>query len=302
VGLGATAIASASYYASLEYAQSRLQGRKLDSKDPRSKQIPIISHADVKRMLLFQRAVVEGALSLILQCSLYEDLQHTVSGEEKEHYHLLLDLLTPVAKSYPAEMGILSTSQSIQIFGGYGYCEDFPVEQHFRDMRIHTIHEGTTGIQAMDLLGRKITMKNGKAFFLYLDQVRKIITEARLNPDLEKMGAELDDALKLLENVTSHLMVQAQVKGPDVMLADAVLYLELFGIITIAWQWMVQALAVQSAMAKTTSKADAAFYQGKLYTCRYFFAYELPKISGLANRLKGEDPLTLAMPIEYFAD
>lgn len=302
VGLGATAIASAAYYAALDYTQNRLQGRKLSSKDPLSAQIPLIEHADIKRMLLFQRAVVEGSMSLILQCSFYEDMQHVCPAEEKERYHLLLDLLTPVAKSYPAEMGILSTSQSIQCFGGYGYCEDFPVEQHFRDMRIHTIHEGTTGIQGMDLLGRKLVMHNGKAFFLFLEEVRKTIAETRLNKNLEKQGSELEDALACLEKVTSHLMVQAQTKGPETMLADAVLFLELFGIITMAWQWLVQALVVQAALAGKLSKADQAFYEGKHYTCRYFFAYELPKIKGLAQRLTDEDPLTLTMPAGCFAD
>lgn len=302
VGLGATAIASAAYYSALDYTQNRLQGRKLTAKDPLSVQIPIIEHADVKRMLLFQRAVVEGSLSLILQCSYYEDMQHVAEGEEKERCHLLLDLLTPVAKSYPAEMGILSTSQSIQCFGGYGYCEDFPVEQHFRDMRIHTIHEGTTGIQGMDLLGRKLVMNNGKAFFLYLEEIRKTLNEARSVSGLERQAAAMEEALKCLEQVTSHLMVLAQSKGPETMLADAVLYLEIFGIVTMAWQWLVQALVAQTCLSKATAKADQAFYQGKLYTFRYFFAYELPKIKGLAQRLTDEDPLTLDMPTAFFGD
>jgi butyryl-CoA dehydrogenase len=253
-------------------------------------------------MLLFQRSVVEGALSLILQCSYYEDMQHMAEGEEKENCHLLLDLLTPVAKSYPSEMGILTTSQSIQCFGGYGYCEDFPVEQHFRDMRIHTIHEGTTGIQAMDLLGRKLVMNNGKAFFLYLAEVRKAITEARAVAGLEKQAAALDEALKQLEQVTSHLMVLAQTMGPEAMLADAVLYLEMFGIVTIAWQWLVQALHASAGLSGSPSKSDQAFYQGKLYAFRYFFGYELPKIKGLAERLTDGDPLTVEMPATCFAD
>ncbi len=302
VGLGATAIASAAYYSALDYTRNRLQGRRLLSKDPLSAQIPIIEHADVKRMLLFQRAVVEGSLALILQCSFYEDMQHVAEGDDKERFHLLLDLLTPVAKSYPAEMGILSTSQSIQCFGGYGYCEDFPVEQHFRDMRIHTIHEGTTGIQGMDLLGRKLVMNNGKAFFLFLAEVRKTVNEAKSVSGLERQSAALEDALKTLEQVSGHLIALAQTQGPETMLADAVLYLELFGTVTMAWQWLTQALTASAALVKDPSKSDQAFYQGKLYTCRYFFAYELPKIKGLAQRLTDEDPLTLSMPSECFGD
>ena len=154
VGIGAAAIASAAYYAALDYCRIRQQGRKVSRKDPKQPQVPIIEHADVKRMLLFQRAVTEGSLSLLLQCSQYEDLERVSSGTDREKYSLLLDLLTPVAKSYPSEMGILSVSQGLQCLGGSGYCNDYPLEQYYRDARIHPIHEGTTGIQGIDLLGR----------------------------------------------------------------------------------------------------------------------------------------------------
>ena len=159
VGMGATAMATAAYYASLEYTKSRCQGRKLGQKDPNLPPVPIIEHADVKRMLLFQRAVVEGALSLVMQCSKYVDLQKVTAGEEKEKFNLLLEILTPIAKSYPSEMGNISISQGLQCLGGSGYCDDYPLEQYYRDCRIHPIHEGTTGIQAMDLLGRKVVHK-----------------------------------------------------------------------------------------------------------------------------------------------
>ncbi len=301
VGLGATAIASAAYYAALDYTENRVQGRKIGGKDPKSEQIPIIEHSDVKRMLLFQKSIVEGSLSLILQCCKYEDMQKTASEEDKNKYFLLLDLLTPVAKSYPSEMGIESVSQSIQCFGGYGYCDDFPVEQHFRDMRIHPIHEGTTGIQGMDLLGRKLVMHNGKAFFLYLEEVRKTINNVS-NSDLKPLALKLEEALKKLEHVTSHLMVLAQTKGPDVFLADSVLYLELFSIVTIAWQWMEQGVTAKEALAKDLSKSEISFYEGKIYATRFFFAYELPKIEGLLVRLTDNDPLTIEMTAKHFTD
>ncbi|HNT91082.1 MAG TPA: acyl-CoA dehydrogenase family protein, partial [Smithellaceae bacterium] len=159
VGLGAACISSAAYYASLEYAKERPQGRKLSAKDPLSPQVSIIEHPDIHRMLLFQKAIIEGSLSLLMQCSFYHDMEKVTETEEHENYNLLLELLTPVAKTYPSEMGIFSCSQAIQILGGYGYCDEFPVEQFYRDVRIHTIHEGTTGIQGMDLLGRKMMMK-----------------------------------------------------------------------------------------------------------------------------------------------
>ncbi|MBW1775871.1 MAG: acyl-CoA dehydrogenase family protein, partial [Deltaproteobacteria bacterium] len=147
VGLGAAAIASAAYYASLEYARERPQGRRLSVKDPTLPPVPIIEHPDVKRMLLSQRAIVEGSLSLIFQCCEYSDMIRVSDGEEKERFGLLIDLLTPAAKTYPSEMGIVSVSQGLQCLGGYGYCDEFPLEQFYRDARIHPIHEGTTGIQ-----------------------------------------------------------------------------------------------------------------------------------------------------------
>ena len=153
VGMGAASIASAAYYASLEYAKERPQGRKLSSKDPLSPQVPIIEHPDIKRMLLFQKAVVEGSFSLLMQCGLYHDLEKVTEGEEQENYNILQEVLIPVCKSYPAEMGILSCSQGLQILGGYGYCDEFPLEQFYRDARIHPLHEGTTGITALSRRG-----------------------------------------------------------------------------------------------------------------------------------------------------
>lgn len=302
VGLGAASIASAAYYAALDYVKTRLQGRALTSKDPLSPQLAIINHADIKRMLLFQRSVFEGAFALILQCSRYEDMCQVVVDEEKDKFHLLLDLLTPVAKSFPAEMGILATSQSIQCFGGYGYCEDFPVEQHFRDMRIHTIHEGTTGIQAMDLLGRKAIMKNGRAMALYLEEVNLAISAARGCIKLQPLADQLEGALKLLQEVTVHLVGIAMGGKPDVFLADASLYLELFGTVAVGWQWLLMATAASKALEKSLSKSEISFYEGKLFTCRYFFAYELVKISPLAKRLTDSDPITMEIETRHFND
>jgi len=302
VGLGAASIASAAYYAALHYCKQRPQGRRLTDKDPASPQIAIIEHADVKRMLLFQRAVVEGSFSLLMQCSQYEDMTRVALPEEKSRYRLLLELLTPVAKTYASEMGILSTSQSIQCFGGYGYCQDFPVEQHFRDMRIHPIHEGTTGIQGMDLLGRKVVMENGKAFAFFLEEVQCAMHSARKFPALLSMVNQLDKAIQQLQDVTYQLVDIAHKKGPEIFLADATLYLEFFGIVTVAWQWLLQSVSVQKARAGELSTAEADFYQGKLFTARYYFAYELPKISGLVQRLTDGDPITVEMKSCYFSD
>jgi alkylation response protein AidB-like acyl-CoA dehydrogenase len=302
VGMGAAGIASAAYYASLEYAKERPQGRKVTSKDPAQPQIPIIQHPDIKRMLLFQRSVVEGSIALILQCAKYADLGRVLEGEQKEKNELLLDLLTPVAKTYPSEMGILSVSAGVQILGGYGYCDEFPLEQYYRDVRIHPIHEGTTGIQGITLLGRNVTMKKGQAFKHFLDEVHDTIKKAEEVPELKPYAAELKEAAEKLTKVTLHLMGIAQSKGADVFLADSTLYLELFGIVSIAWQWLLQGLSIQKALKQNPTGAEGDFYRGKDYTFRYFFRYELPKIEGLSKRLMDADGLTVHMPENCFTD
>lgn len=302
VGMGAASIASAAYYASLEYAKERPQGRKLSSKDPLSPQVPIIEHPDIKRMLLFQKAVVEGAMSLLMQCGLYHDMEKVTEGEERENYNILQEVLIPVCKSYPAEMGILSCSQGLQILGGYGYCDEFPLEQYYRDVRIHPLHEGTTGIQGIDILGRKMTMKKGKGLQLYLAEVRKTITFASEDAALKPYAQALEAALEKLENVTAHLVGISAQGSQELFLADATLFLEFFGIIAIAWQWLLQAATAKKTLAGNVLDADVNFYQGKIFTCRYFFGYELPKIEGLAVRLTHGDGLTLAMKNEYFDD
>jgi alkylation response protein AidB-like acyl-CoA dehydrogenase len=300
VGMSAAAIASAAYYASLQYARERPQGRRLAAKDPTLPQVNIIEHADVKRMLLFQRAVVEGSFSLLLQCCVYADRARVLTGEAKERNELLLDLLTPVAKTYPSEMGVLSVSQGLQILGGYGYCDEFPLELFYRDARIHPIHEGTTGIHGLDLLGRKMTMKGGKAAKHYLQEVEQTITQAREVATLAPYAARLQEALEKLKDVTARLVQISQEKGPEYFLADATLYLEFFGIIAVAWQWLVQALVARKALEKELSEDENNFYQGKFQTFLYFFHFELPKIEGLVQRLVEGDGLTVEMKAELF--
>jgi alkylation response protein AidB-like acyl-CoA dehydrogenase len=302
VGLGAAGIASSAYYAALDYCKDRPQGRRLSDKDPSKPQVPIIEHADVKRMLLFQRAIVEGSLSLLFQCARYADMEIVLSGEDKERCSLLLDLLTPVAKSYPSEMCILSVSQALQCLGGYGYCDEFPVEQHYRDVRIHPIHEGTTGIQGQDLLGRKVRIQDGRAFELFLEQVQETTTAAHAISELKPYAAALENAVASLKQVTAHLLDVAAKQDPELFLADATLYLEFFGIISVAWQWLLQGITIQKGLEKSPSDSEADFLQGKLHTMRFFFAYELPKIRALAETLQKGDGLTVKMKTNHFSD
>jgi alkylation response protein AidB-like acyl-CoA dehydrogenase len=302
VGMGAAGMATAAYYASLDYASLRKQGRKIEEKDPTQPPVTIIDHADVKRMLLFQRSVVEGALSLLLQCSLYVDRIKTASGQEKERCALLLDLLTPVAKTYPSENGVLSISQGLQIFGGSGYCDDYPLEQYYRDARIHPIHEGTTAIHGMDLLGRKIPMQGGRAFKLFCDEVESLIAETKKVEELKDHALDLSEYTEKLKQVTTNLArIQAE-KGVEQALSDATLYLEFFGLISVAWQWLLQAAVVVKSLDDSAAGAEQDFYRGKYQTFRYFFAYELPKADGLIKRLMRPDGLTVDMRREWFSD
>lgn len=300
VGLGATAIATAAYHAALDYARERPQGRRIRDRDVSRPQVPIIEHADVRRMLLFQRAIVEGSLALVLQCAKYVDLAAVLEGEPKKRVVALLDLLTPVAKTFPSELGILSVSQGLQCLGGYGYCEDFPLEQYYRDVRIHTLHEGTTGIQALDLLARKVVADGGYPFFVYLEELRRAIDAAKGTEALVWHAERLEKGVATLEQVTTHLTGFALRGEFELFLADATLYLELFGFVSVGWQWLLQAQAAQRALAHATIPAERAFYEGKLLTARYFFSYELPKVEGLRARLLEGDGLTLKMSSELF--
>jgi alkylation response protein AidB-like acyl-CoA dehydrogenase len=294
VGMNAAAIGTAAYYASLEYARERPQGRVISDKDVSKPQTLIINHADVKRMLLFQKSIVEGSLSLLMQCGLYADLAHVTQGEERERYELLLDLLTPVAKSYPSEMCCLTTSAAVQILGGYGYTTDFPVEQFYREARIHPIHEGTTGIHGMDLLGRKIVMKGGQAVAVLMQEMLATIREAHRYETLKAPAKKLQEYLAKIEETTTHLLGVAG-RNTEQYLSDATLYLEMFGIVTIAWQWLKMGITIQQSSENATD-----FAQGKMFALRYFYGYELPKIQYLAQRLCDSDPVTVEMQSSFF--
>ena len=298
VGVSAAAIGTAAYYAALEYARARPQGRPVANRDVTQAQVPIIRHADVKRMLLFQKATMEGALGLLLQCSYYMDVARVGTGAEQERAELLLDLLMPIAKTYPSEMGVLSTSAAIQVHGGAGYTTDFPVEQFWRESRIHPIHEGTTGIQGLDLLGRKITQHGGKAVGLLLEEIQGAIAAAEALPELRELVAQLTKNVGVLQQTTGHLLgVAAQ--DHELFLADATLYLELAGLVAVAWQWLRQATVAQQALP-AAHPDDQNFYHGKLMAARYFYEYELVKAPGLAKRLQSPNAVTVDMQEAWF--
>ncbi|GAB3790662.1 acyl-CoA dehydrogenase [Spirosoma horti] len=295
VGMTATGIATAAYYAALAYAKERPQSRRLNAKTQLdAPQTPIINHPDVRRMLLFQKAVTEGSLALLLEAARLYDISEVAEGDEKENAFLLLDLLMPVAKSYPSDMGVQSVSQSLQTFGGYGYTEDFPVEQLYRDIRITPIYEGTTGIQAQDLLGRKMTMKGGKAPQLLFAEMNRVIAEASTFDELTPYADQLAAELNRVQEVMMSLLPHVQEGNIERYLSDATLFLELFGIVVVAWQWLKQAVVAKQALVTRNPQGDdLTFYEGKIHTMKFYFHYEVPKTLGLAVRLNDTEVLTI---------
>jgi len=279
VGAAATALGYTGYLKSLAYARTRPQGRPISAKDPAAPPVPIIEHPDVKRMLLAQKSYVEGALALILYCARLTDIAESAeSSDERDSATLLLDLLTPVAKSWPSQWCLEANNLAIQIHGGYGYTREYDVEQHYRDNRLNPIHEGTHGIQSLDLLGRKVRQRDGAGLRIFGAEIANTVSEAVvLGDEPAQLAAQLDSAWRRLDEVTTTLLRSDE---PDVALANSALYLEAFGHIVIAWIWLEQVVA---GAGRTGS-----FYDGKRYAARYFYRYELPKTGpqlGLLNSL-----------------
>ena len=299
-----TAIASAAYFSSLKYAKERPQGRKLNTSGQKNideAQTLIINHPDIKRLLLSQKAIVEGSLSLILETANYVDKEMTSSSaEEKADYNLLLELLTPIAKTYPAEQGIKSTSDAVQILGGYGFCSEFMPQQYYRDIRIIAIYEGTTGIQSLDLLGRKITQQNGKALQLLAAEIQKSIASANNYNELKPYADILLENLGLVKKVLSTLMPHALKGNFERFLADATVFMDFLGTITIGWQWLKIATEASKVLENEDGTQPNLFYISKIHTMKFFFTYELIKTKGLAQILMNNEELTLGATKELF--
>ena len=293
VGMAATMLGMAGYEASLDYARQRPQGRPAGpgGKDAAAPQVPIIQHADVKRMLLAQKAYSEGALALELYCARLVDEQHTGDAAAATDAALLLEVLTPIAKSWPSEWCLEANSLAIQIHGGYGYTRDFPVEQYWRDNRLNMIHEGTHGIQAMDLLGRKVVMDGGAGLKLLATTINATIDRAGQVPGLAEHGATLAAALQKLGAATKAAWSTGD---PQDALANATPYLQAFGHVVLAWVWLDVALAAQAS----TQPSD--FIQGKLQCCRYFHAFELPKIDAWLSVVAARTPICRDMQDAWF--
>jgi len=291
VGLGAVMLGYAGYEASLDYARQRPQGRPMTAagKDAAQPQRPIIEHADVKRMLLAQKSYVEGGLALELFCARLVDEQHTGSADESAAAKRLLEVLIPIAKSWPSEWCLEANSLAIQVLGGYGYTRDFPVEQYWRDNRLNMIHEGTHGIQALDLLGRKVVMDGGQALMALATRISDTAQRAGQVPGLAEAANELGAALAAVGGATKKAWSTGE---PEEALANATPYLQAFGHTVLAWIWLDVVLALEGR--------DDDFAQGKRAAQRYFFAYELPKVTAWLGVVARREALTREMRDAWF--
>ncbi|MBN0972956.1 MULTISPECIES: acyl-CoA dehydrogenase [unclassified Gordonia (in: high G+C Gram-positive bacteria)] len=290
VGFLATALGYAGYRASLDYAKVRTQGRPVDHKDPSTKPVPIIEHADVRRMLLAQKSYVEGALAFGLYCStLVDEAATTTDPAERDRLNLLLEVLTPIAKSWPSQWCLEANSLAIQVHGGYGYTREFDVEQYYRDNRLNPIHEGAHGIHGLDLLGRKVIMQGGAGLAALAETIEATVARARTVDGLDTLADTLHAVVDRLVKVTAHIWSAGD---PKLSLANATIYLETAGHIVIAWIWLEQLLAADGRTGD--------FYDGKRAAAQYFFRYELPKTGPQLDLLTALDRTTLDVEPSWF--
>lgn len=282
-GMGAVALGYTGYLHALEYAKERTQGRRVDAKDPRTPMVPLTNHADVRRMLLAQKSYVEGGLGLLLYCARLIDEKVTAPDEQgRQLAGDLLEVLTPIAKSWPSQWCLTANFLAIQVHGGSGYTRDYNVEQFYRDNRLNPIHEGTHGIQSLDLLGRKVVAGGGAGLATLVGTIKQTTAKAAGEAALSGFAAELDARVDRLVEVTSALWADGD---PALALANSAVYLEATGHVVVAWIWLEQLLAV--------GNATGDFYDGKRAAARYFFAFELPKVDAQFDLLASLDRTVL---------
>ena len=300
VGMGAIMLGYAGYLYSLNYARERPQGRHPDGKDPTSPQVPIVEHADVRRMLLTQKAYVEGAFDLGLFCArLVDDGKTGSTDEQRQLAHELLDLLTPIVKSWPSEFCLKANELAIQILGGHGYTREYPVEQYYRDNRLNPIHEGTHGIQSLDLLARKLTQSKGAGLRQLNGLIQDSIQRAAEYPGLQELRSALEQLTQRLQSVTAALLGDLGAGKVNETLANSALYMKVFGHAVVGWRWLEQAIRAEEGLARGNA-ADEAFYRGKLQAARYFLTWEVPACNHELNLLEARDQTCMEMQDSWF--
>jgi len=300
VGMGAVMLGYAGYLYSVEYARERPQGRLPDSKDPSTAPVAIIQHADVRRMLLTQKAYVEGAFDLGLYAArLFDDTTTLADAAERQQAHELLDLLTPIVKSWPSEFCLKANELAIQILGGHGYTREYPVEQYYRDNRLNPIHEGTHGIQSLDLLGRKLAQNGGAGLKRLVRLIAETGERARAHQSLDALRLPLEQLVTRLQNVTLGLLGDLASGKVTGTLANSALYLKAFGHAVIGWRWLEQAIRAEEGLARAVA-ADRDFYLGKLQAARYFLTWEVPGCQHELALLEARDDTCLSMQDAWF--
>jgi alkylation response protein AidB-like acyl-CoA dehydrogenase len=291
VGLSAAATASVAYQESLEYARTRPQGRPAHAKGGSGPQVPIIEHADVRRMLLRQKAIVEGSLSLVLTASHVADLaEHDPDEATRARARQLLDVLTPIAKSFPAEKGFESNALAVQVHGGYGYSSEYMPEAWLRDQKLNSIHEGTTGIQGLDLLGRKVMGSGGQGLRALFEAIDAGVRRAEAAGVPREWTSRLQGSVTAVGEVTRALGALGVAGDTEAMLRHSTDYLEMLSVVVVGWQWLVMAAAAKEGLARPGVGApDVAFYEGELAAAQYWVATELPRVGVLAALCRGND-------------
>lgn len=298
VGLSAAALGYAGYLHALDYARNRPQGRLPSGKRPDTPMVPIIDHADVRRMLLAQKAYAEGGLALALFSARLIDEQFTApDAQARTQAECLLDLLTPVTKSWPSEWCLHANDLAIQVHGGYGYTREYNVEQFYRDNRLNPIHEGTFGIQAIDLIGRKLTQHGGQSLRDLDQRIQGSILRAGQHESLTDDARLLRNAWEQVKAVGQQLLT---IEDATTRLANASPFLQAFGHAVLGWIWLEQGLAAARCLETTTDTPTRNFYLGKLQTCAYFQRWELPRIASWLQTVKTVDRTCLDMQVDWF--
>ncbi len=320
MGLQGASTASVAYLHALNYAKERVQSVRIqDSMNPDAKPTVIINHPDVRRMLLWMKCHVEAMRALVYLCAYAIDRKIASEGEESEKWHGIMELLVPITKAYNTDMGFRVTELAIQIYGGYGYCQDYPVEQFMRDMKIASLYEGTNGIQSLDLVGRKMTAKNGANFMNFLGEMNKTIAEFKGEAKLADVAADIQDAVNLLAEMGMYFGKCMKEGKFLIPIGNSYSFLNMMGNITLGWllfwqagiaQQKLDAILKDNKIDAADGKAvkafvkdhkDASFYQGKVFAAQYYTKHVLPQAKSLAQAIKSEDLTFMKIADESFA-
>ena len=304
IGVGIQSLSSASiaYLHALQYAKERLQGSSLmEMKNPAAPRVPIIQHPDVRRMLIWMKAHTEGFRALLYFAALCADrCQATDDEAEKDKHNGFLEVLTPICKAYCSDMGFRVTETAIQVYGGYGYCAEYPVEQFLRDEKIASIYEGTNGIQALDLVGRKLGLKKGMYFVNLLGEMG--LTIAKYQAALPDLAPDVQASINTLTETAMLFAASGKAGKFLIPVANAYPFLMLMGQVVTAWLLLWEAgVAKEKLAAPDGGGADKFFYEGKVATAQYFIKNVLPEVDAAAKAIKSEDVSMMEIADEAFA-